>query len=278
MFFGYNTNGFAHHRLDDALTILAELGYQGVALTLDYHALDPLAAELKNELPRIRRLLEKLQLRSVIESGARFLLDPRRKHQPTLISPTAAERQRRLEFLMAAVRIAAELGSDAVSFWSGTAVDDVGPDVWRQRLIDGCRRLCDVAAELSVRLAFEPEPGMFIDTMARFAELHKALSHPALGLTVDIGHLHCQGEVPIADYLRRWRHILCNVHIEDMRRAMHEHLMFGEGEIDFGPIMSALREIGYSGGVYVELSRHSHDAVATAEKSLGFLRSLSNIA
>ena len=36
--------------------------------------------------------------------------------------------------------------------------------------------------------------------------------------------------------------------------------------------MAALHEIGYTGCVNVELSRHSHDAVATARRSLEFLK------
>ena len=32
---GYNTNGLAHHRLVDAIELLADLGYQSVAITLD---------------------------------------------------------------------------------------------------------------------------------------------------------------------------------------------------------------------------------------------------
>src|SRR5262245_53637329 len=116
---GYNTNGFAHHRLDDTLEILAELGYRSVALTLDYHALNPFQPDLAMRLEQTRFLLEELKLACVIETGARFLLDPRRKHQPTLLSATPEERQRRLDFLFRAVDIAAQLGAGAVSFWSG---------------------------------------------------------------------------------------------------------------------------------------------------------------
>src|SRR5438034_11464784 len=103
MRFGYNTNGFAHHRLEDALPILADLGYDSVALTLDYHALNPYDPDLDRQLVIVGNLLHKLNLRSVIETGARFLLDPWRKQQPTLLSPEPEQRARRLDFLRRAV-------------------------------------------------------------------------------------------------------------------------------------------------------------------------------
>jgi sugar phosphate isomerase/epimerase len=274
MLLGYNTNGFAHHRLDDALSILADLGYRSVALTLDHQALDPFDGALSRQLAAVGQLLARLKLRCVIETGARFLLDPRRKHQPTLLTADDAGRERRLRFLLAAIDIARELSADAVSFWSGTPTDAASFDQHLERLVDGCRRLCDHAAKRGVRLAFEPEPGMLIDTMAKYETLFDKVKHPNFGLTLDIGHLHCQGE-PIVDNLRRWRSRLWNIHIEDMRRGVHEHLMFGEGEIDFPPAMRAIREINYAGGVHVELSRHSHDAVETARRALAFLQALS---
>jgi sugar phosphate isomerase/epimerase len=273
MFFGYNTNGFAHHRLEDALAVLAELGYEGVALTLDHHALNPFDPDLFRQVNDVRRLLRSYGLKAVVETGARFLLDSRRKHQPTLLSPTPFERQYRLDFLQRAVYVAAALEAPVVSFWSGTPADDAPPDMLMGRLADGCRALADAAAEKGVRLAFEPEPGMFVDTMDRFAELHRAVGHPAFGLTLDVGHLHCLGE-PVAETFRRWKDVLWNVHLEDMRRGVHDHLMFGEGEMDFGAVLRGLHEVGYAGGAFVELSRHSHDAVNAARQALAFLRAV----
>ncbi len=269
--FGYNTNGFAHHRLEDALEILAALGYQSVAITLDHHALNPLDPSCRDQCRAVRQILQRHGLRAVIETGARFLLDPWRKHQPTLLSPEPEQARRRLAFLQRSVDIARELDADAVSFWSGTPTDAAPAVEHLERLAAGCRELCRYAAGQGVRLAFEPEPGMFIDTMTRFAELRARVDHPSFGLTLDLGHLHCQGEVPIADHLRRWQDLLWNVHIEDMRRGVHEHLFFGEGEMDFGPVLGTLEAIGYAGGVHVELSRHSHDAVNTARRALAFL-------
>jgi len=272
MYLGYNTNGFAHHRLEDAIQILAELGYEGIALTLDHYTLNPYDLE-QAQLTRVMELIAKHRLHVVVETGARFLLDPLRKHQPTLISPTSSERDRRFDFLVRSISLAEHLGAEAVSFWSGTPVDDAGPEVWMDRLVEGCKALAEVAGRCGVRLAFEPEPGMLIDTMEKFAELRRRVDHPAFGLTIDVGHLHCNGELPVSRVLVDWRELIWNVHIEDMIRGVHDHRMFGEGEIDFVDVFAGLKEAGYEGGVFVELSRHSHDAVNTGRKSLEFLRS-----
>jgi len=273
MILAYNTNGFAHHSPATALEILAELGYGGVGLTLDYGWLNPYTPDFDQSLDEMRRLLEKHSLRSVIETGARFLLDPRTKHEPTLMSADRAQRQRRIDFYRRAIDVAAALKSDCVSLWSGILRDETNEITAFSRLIEGLREVCEYAAKRSVVIGFESEPGMFIDTMDRFAQLLDHFDSPALKLTIDIGHLHCQDE-PIVETLRRWRSRLVNIHIEDMRRGVHEHLTFGDGEIDFRPVMAELSEIRYGGLVQVELSRHSHMAPEAARRAMEFLQPL----
>jgi sugar phosphate isomerase/epimerase len=211
-------------------------------------------------------------MRSVIETGARFLLDSRLKHWPTLVSARARDRVRRVNFLRRSIDIAAALGSDAVSFWSGSSGDGPTRDEAMHWLVAGCAQLLDHAAVRNIRLAFEPEPGMLIARMIDFEELSRSVVHPLFGLTIDIGHVHCLDDGPIPEVLERWRDRLFNIHIEDMRRGVHDHLMFGDGDIDFPPVVAKLLEVGYSGGVHVELSRHSHDAVRVATRAYAFLR------
>jgi sugar phosphate isomerase/epimerase len=266
---GYNTNGFAHHPLEDALEILGEMGCQSVALTLDYHALNPFDPRCDQQLDTVRSILHRHQMRCVVETGARFLLDIRRKHRPTLLD---ADSSLRMDFLRRSIQIARQLDADAVSFWSGQSPPETSDEVLYSRLIAACRTLASFAANHGVRLAFEPEPGMFIDTMAKFARLYEEVNHSHFGLTLDIGHMQCMNELPMRWHVVAWGSILWNVHIEDMRTGIHDHLPFGEGDIDFPPVFAALREANYGGGLHVELSRHGHNAVETARKALEFLR------
>ncbi|MBF5032613.1 MULTISPECIES: sugar phosphate isomerase/epimerase family protein [unclassified Micromonospora] len=268
--FGYGTNGFANHRLGDALAVLADLGYVGVALTLDHDHLDPFALGLARRVAAVRRRLDALGLAVVVETGARYLLDPWHKHAPTLLHDDPA---RRVEFLRRAVRIGADLGAEAVSFWAGVRPPGVPPDVAADRLVAGCATVCDEAAEVGVPLGFEPEPGMLVEDVAGWWWLREALgAPPGFGITLDIGHCRCLEPLPVPQCVSEVAAHLVNVQIDDMRRGVHEHLEFGTGEIDFPPVLRALADAGYRGLVAVELPRHSHAAPAVAARSLDFLR------
>lgn len=276
MLLGYNTNGLAHHDPFDAIELLAEIGYESVALTIDHLTLTPFGntylATRQAEL--LDKVLADAKMRNVIETGARFLLNPRYKHEPTLISPDAKGRDLRYEFLRHCIDTAQTLKSDCVSLWSGRLLDDVPIERGMDRLVASLGPVIDYAAERDVVLGFEPEPGMLVDTMERFDELKERVDAPHFKLTLDIGHLHCQGETPIADYIRKYGEQIVNIHLEDMKAAVHEHLPFGEGEIHFPPIFQALRDINYQGAIHVELSRHSHDGPNLAKRSYQFLKPL----
>lgn len=270
MILGYNTNGWANHRLEDAIEILAEIGYRSVAITIDHGALAP-GECWQPQLQRISALLRDCGMSSVIETGARYVLDPRRKHYPTLLSATAEARHRRMNFIKHAVECAVGLGSRCVSLWSGAADDQAPASVLWDRLIGCLKELCPYAAARGVVLGFEPEPGMFIATLDDFKQLLERYTHPALRLTLDVGHVHCQQEGPLPTIIARWADQVVNVHIEDMRRGVHEHLMFGEGEMDFCEVLGAFVRSGYQGPLHVELSRHSHDAPRIAREAFSFL-------
>jgi L-ribulose-5-phosphate 3-epimerase len=268
--FGYGTNGFANHRLEDALAVIAELGYVGVALTLDHCHLDPYAPEPARRTREVGKLLERHGLSVVIETGARYLLDPRRKHAPTLLDDEPAKR---VDFLRQAIEIAEDLGAEAVSFWSGIKPSAVDTALAWERLTKGCAEVAEYADRRGVTLGFEPEPGMLVETISDWHQLWAGLDCPSVfGLTLDIGHCQAVEPVGVPECVQLAAPYLVNVQIDDMCRGVHEHLEFGQGEIYFPPVLRELAESGYGGLVAVELPRHSHDAPGVGARSIDFLK------
>jgi len=266
----YNTNGFAFHRLDDAARILAALGYDGIAWTPDVHHLDPFHASAA-EFDAFRDLCRELALCVVVETGARFVLDPLRKHRPSLLD-APADAERRFDFLRRCVDAAALLGAGVVSTWSGSAPDGLDPDAALDRLATGLRRLCDHAKGSGIRIGFEPEPGMAVETVEGWDRVRDAVGHEGLGLTLDVGHCLATREGDPARILRRHADEIVVLQVDDHRAGRHDHLMFGEGEVNWPSLAEAVRASGYAGPIEVELSRHSSEAPAAARRSIDFLR------
>jgi len=268
---GYNTNGFGFHRLEEATDIIAELGYRCIALTLDVHHLDPFKSSA-NDVANFKARIERHGLSCVIETGARFLLDPRRKHRPTLLDTNPGPR---LELMERAMQIAATLGASCVSYWSGARpVEPVrgGDGELFKRLAGHVVRLEERAAALGVALAIEPEPGFLVESMADYERLCGLVGRE-LGLTLDIGHLRCVEAAPERELITRYANVLRNVQLDDMKAGVHRHLPFGEGEVDWTGVFNAFAHIEYHGPACVELSESSRDAVNVARQSMDFLRS-----
>lgn len=285
---GYNTNGLAHHRVLDALALLADLGYEAVALTPDAGQLDPLRPD-PALVREVRKLARDSGLELAVETGARFLLDPRRKHFPSMLEDDAADRERRLDFLRRSIDLAGELEAELVSIWSGAApggrIGDrrgsesgANADLWG-RLADGVAAVLEHGRSRGIRIAFEPEPGMFVERPAGYFELLQRLGSAGdeLGLTLDVGHLLVTGDLPEAEQIRHCAARLAHVHLDDIRDGVHEHRLLGDGVLNLHAVLNTLLEIGYDGMVAVELSRDSHRGAWAAEESIkSLIRTLSD--
>ena len=268
--YAYNTNGAANHRLADAVAIIAHAGYDGVALTLDHHHLDPMEERWEKRTEALSLDLTIRNLGSVIETGARYLLTPTMKHEPTLVTAEPEGRARRVAFLKRSVDIAAMLGSEAVSFWAGIPKAGVDRDEAWTWLHDGIAQVLEHAAEKDVTCAFEPEPGMLAETVDDWARLHDGL--PALTLALDLGHLIVTGEREPPAAIHEFASSLGTIAIEDMKRGVHVHLPFGEGDMDVPACLEALEAVGFGRLVCVELSRESHRADTMIGEALRWLR------
>lgn len=267
---GYGTNGFTDHPLPVALELLAEQGYDSVALTLGHPHLDPFAEDLDEQLRALRHKLDELGFRVVIETGTRFLLDPRHKHRPALVDDEAASRVR---FLRRAVDIAAALQAECVSFFSGILPEGTVPETGWQRLTSRVAEIVEYARDKNVLLAVEPEPGMLVETVSDALRLRSELGDPDnLRITVDIGHCVVVEPGGVRGALLQAGPLLANIQLDDMRPHAHEHLPFGEGAVDLPLALATLAELDYRGVAAVELPRHSYDAPGLAARSIEALR------
>ena len=273
--YAYNTNGCIHHRLGDAVAIMADAGFDGVSITLDTHHLDPFTGDWTVKCRQTAAMLRERDLASVIETGACYLLDPRRKHEPTLLSAEAEGRERRLDFLFRALELAVETGAETVSFWSGNVPFGTPPGEAMTRLRAGVDAFLARAEALGVVVSMEPEPGMLIGTASEFFDFSR--DYPSLRLALDVGHCAVSADVTPENAIFAGGDRLGTVHLEDIRGRTHEHLPIGDGDMDIPAILAALTSIGYDRLVCLELSRDSHRAAEMIPHTRNALRGIDSV-
>ncbi len=134
---------------------------------------------------------------------------------------------------------------------------------------DSLAQAADQAAGHDVRLCIEHFPGTALPTAAATLEFIGAIDHPNLGLLFDIGHVQISNENP-AEVIRSSGARLDYVHLDDNDGHGDLHWALLDGVLTTETLretFGALQEIGYKGGVSLELSPQLEDPYQALKRS-----------
>jgi sugar phosphate isomerase/epimerase len=89
-----------------------------------------------------------------------------------------------------------------------------------------------------------------------------------------MGHAYCVGEDP-QDWVERMAPHTVHYHLEDIAATRrHQHLVPGEGAIDFAATLRAIEQTGNTGWITVELYPYLENPDEAARQSLAYLKQL----
>ncbi len=274
MKFAFSSNAFTRHTLSDTISILAEIGYEGIEIMADVPHAYP-THMTRRDIAETRRLLAQKGL-AVSNLNAFMHNADGDTYHPSWIEKDPAERARRIEYTLRCIDLASELGAPHISTEPGGPIEGISRTEGLLWFREGLEAVAKKARDRGIKILIEPEPGLLIERSSEFLELYSQLDHAVFGLNFDIGHFFCVGEDPCA-LIRELGDCALHFHLEDIAASRrHHHLQLGEGAIDIGGVISAIEQTGFEGFVTVELYTYCETAKAAALEALKYLRALGN--
>jgi len=148
----------------------------------------------------------------------------------------------RVEAIRAGIRRLAPFEPECVLFLTG-------PGDERAAIVEGIRAVADEGREQGVKVALEPIQREFAHYWSTVSSLGEAAAlvdaaGVDVGLIYDVWHLWRE---PVEE-IERYRDRICGLHLADWReptRNTNDRVLPGDGAIEFGPILDALRWDGY---------------------------------
>lgn len=276
--FAYSTNAYTEFPLSYAILDVKRCGFDGVEVLADVPHADPLKIA-PERVRKLVKLIDQLGLGiSNVNANTNMALDKRNGDgfSPSLVDRKKSDRELRMKFLRAAVDLSRELGAKNMAISTGRMEPGDNRDEAMRRLEDALNRLLDYAEPRGVRLGIEYEPGLLVHDCGTLEETLERVPHPFLGANLDIGHATCAGE-DVPTTIRRLAKRIWNVHFEDIRDRVHQHLVAGEGDIDFAAILRTIRQINYRGYITLELYPYKDRPAWAGKTSLERLKKIADV-
>jgi sugar phosphate isomerase/epimerase len=257
---------FQGWKIEDVFAEAARIGYDAVEIapfTLANAVTDISAVERK-------RLRELAGRNGIAIAGIHWVLV---KPEGLYINhPDPQIRERTGNYFCELADFCADVGGTRIVVGSPkqrNRLPNVSIDQARDWAIDTLRGAVARAAARDVTVCFEPlGPGEtnFINTAAEAIEFVRRLPSPNFQIILDVKAMSSEVK-PISEIIREsWPHF-AHFHANDPNLKGP-----GFGQVDFKPIATVLKEVGYNGFVSVEVFNFDDGAETIASKSLAYLR------
>lgn len=233
MKYGFRTVGFSKWNIFDALDKIKELGYDGVELCLEHPDMVPEKID-DAMIEKVKSYLKKigLNLASVSYHGDADPVDIK-------VSNTYKS-----------IEIAKKLGSDILIVNSEKKDKNI-PNQF-ENLVERFKGFSKCAAKNGVKLAFEPEPLLIIETADDMMKLIKEVNSDALNVNIDVGHTYIT-DPDLSQAILKFDGKIVHCHIEDIKNKVHSHLYPLDGDIDYDGMFKSFDKIGYKGYYVIDM-------------------------
>ena len=113
-----------------------------------------------------------------------------------------------------------------------------------------------VAEPLGVQIAVEVIPNELsrAGSLVHFVEEDVALEGRPVGICLDFGHAHMDGD--LVDAIETISEHFVTTHVHDNRGRVDDHLVPFEGTIDWPAALTAIQKVGYEGTLMFEMAGH----------------------
>lgn len=252
----FSANAFLRYSFPEAARCIRAAGYEGIEILADVpHAWPVLLLEEQKRAIHQALADNQLAISNINAFMMNAVADARQPYwHPSWIEPDRHYRQVRIDHTLRALTLARELGAPSISTEPGGPLEP--GQSWQEALnlfVESLAPVAERAEQLGVQILVEPEPGLLLENSEQFETFMDRIASPAVALNCDIGHFFCAGEDPATVILRLARYIR-HVHLEDIPSSRrHQHLIPGDGAINFTSVFEALRRISYPGWITIEL-------------------------
>lgn len=260
--FAYSTNAYTRWPIERAIADVRDRGFDGVEILADA----PHAFPGKVDAASVKAALAGFPISNLNANTFEG------REEPSLIDADLAARRRKIDYVKRVIDLARELGAPNVCTATGRLSGAIAKGKARALLYDAFEQiLAHAERKPPVRVGVEYEPGFFVGGMRAALGLLDELDHPLMGVNLDLGHAQCEGE-NLAEAIAEFGARIWNIHLEDIRKRVHEHLVPGEGTMDFARVRRALDRIRYDRFVTLELYPYRDDPGGAGSRGLAHLR------